>query len=72
MRLRAEVERQDELSGHADQREILEWLKPIAGGLKRIWLVHGEGHQQTTLAAVIRAQYGIEVVIPARGQSFEL
>jgi len=72
MRLRAEVERLDELSGHADQREILEWLKPIAGGLRRIWLVHGEGHQQTTLAAVIRAQYGIEVVIPARGQSFEL
>jgi metallo-beta-lactamase family protein len=71
-RVRAEINRLDELSGHADQRELLDWLKPIAGGLKRVFLVHGEGNQQTTLAGAIREHYGIDVVIPARGQSFEL
>jgi metallo-beta-lactamase family protein len=72
MRLRAEVEKLDELSGHADQREILSWLKPIAHALKRVFLVHGEGNQQAVLAQTIRSQYGIEVTVPGRGQSFEL
>jgi metallo-beta-lactamase family protein len=72
MRLRAEVEKLDELSGHADQREILSWLKPIAHALKRVFLVHGEGNQQSVLAKMIRSQYGIEVTVPGRGQSFEL
>src|SRR6185295_12945867 len=33
MRLRAEVVQLEELSGHADQRELIEWMRPIARGL---------------------------------------
>ena len=72
LRLRAEVEKLGELSGHADQGEILDWMKPIAGDLKRVFLVHGEAGQQAALARVIHARYGIEVVAPGRGQSFRL
>ena len=72
MRLRAEVEKLDELSGHADQREILDWMKPIAAGLQRVFLVHGETEQQTGLAQVIQKEYGIEVTVPKRGESFDL
>src|SRR5262249_22266681 len=46
MRLRAEVASLEELSGHADQRELLEWMRPLALGLKRVFLVHGEPTQQ--------------------------
>ena len=42
MRLRAEVVKLNELSGHADQRELLTWLRPAVQGLKKIFLVHGE------------------------------
>jgi len=72
MPLRAEVEKLDELSGHADQREILAWMKPIASGLKRVFLVHGENGAQPALAKAIAAEYRIDVVIPERGQSFDL
>jgi len=41
MRLRAEVAVLDELSGHADQRELIEWMRPIAAGSKKVFLVHG-------------------------------
>lgn len=71
-RLRAEVARINELSGHADQRELIAWLKPIAAGLKKIFLVHGELRQQEALKTVIEASYGLEVVIPSRGDSFQL
>lgn len=67
-RLRAEVAKINELSGHADQRELLGWLKPIAGGLKKIFLVHGEARQQEALKKAIEATYGVEVMIPERGE----
>jgi metallo-beta-lactamase family protein len=70
--LRAEVEKLDALSGHADRDEMLAWMKPIAAGLKKVFLVHGEPEQQTAFAAAIRERYQIDVIAPARGQSFDL
>jgi metallo-beta-lactamase family protein len=72
MRLRAEVVRINELSGHADQGELLEWIKPIAKGLKTVFLVHGEPLQQRALAEAIARTYGVPVTIPSRGDEFTL
>lgn len=72
MRLRAEVATINELSGHADQRELLAWMKPLAGGLKRVFVVHGEPTQSAALAEAIGERYGIETILPSRGQSFDL
>ncbi|MGE5646569.1 MAG: MBL fold metallo-hydrolase RNA specificity domain-containing protein [Acidobacteriota bacterium] len=72
MRLRAEVETINELSGHADQRELLAWLRPMAAGLKRIFIVHGEPVQSQALAQAIHDRYGLDSVLPTRGQSFDL
>lgn len=72
IRLRAEVAKIDELSGHADQHELLTWMKPFAKGLKKVFLVHGEPMQQAAMAAAIRERYDLEVAIPARGDSFDL
>ncbi|HTW67258.1 MAG TPA: MBL fold metallo-hydrolase [Bryobacteraceae bacterium] len=72
MRLRAEVQKLDALSGHADREELLAWMKPIAKGLKKVFLVHGEPEQQDALVAAIRERYGIEAIAPERGQSFDL
>jgi metallo-beta-lactamase family protein len=72
MPLRAEVEMLDALSGHADREEMLAWMKPLASGLKKVFLVHGEPEQQAAFAAAVRERYGLEVVAPRRGQSFDL
>lgn len=71
-RLRAEVVTLNELSGHADQRELLQWLKPAVPALKRVFLVHGEPSQQAALADAIVDTYNVPVAIPARGESFDL
>jgi metallo-beta-lactamase family protein len=71
-RLRAEVVKLNELSGHADQRELLSWIKPVARRLKAVFLVHGEPAQQAPLAQAIRDEFGLTVHIPARGNSFDL
>jgi metallo-beta-lactamase family protein len=72
MRLRAEVQKLDALSGHADREEMLTWMQPIAAGLKKVFLVHGEPDQQLAFAASIRERYGLEVIVPERGSSFDL
>jgi metallo-beta-lactamase family protein len=40
--VRAEVLQMDNLSAHADQREMLDWLKTCARATKKIFLTHGE------------------------------
>jgi metallo-beta-lactamase family protein len=72
MRLRAEVASLEELSGHADQRELIEWMQPFAKSARKVFLVHGEPAQGAALANVIQREYGIQAVQPARGDSFEL
>jgi metallo-beta-lactamase family protein len=72
LRLRAEVVKLNELSGHADQSELLAWLKPVVPTLKKVFLVHGEPAQQQALARVIQQIYSVPVEIPARGQSYLL
>jgi len=72
MQLRAEVVSLDELSGHADQGELIEWMRPMASRLKRVFLVHGELSQGAALAEVIRKEFHIDVQQPDRGHSFLL
>ena len=71
--VRAEVERINELSGHADQRELLTWMQPIVTPrLKTVYLVHGEPMQQEALKKAIEEMYRVPVIIPKRGDSFTL
>ena len=72
MRVRAEIASLDELSAHADQRELLQWIEPLAPYLKRVFLVHGETAQSAALVKVIHSTFGLDVVAPEPGQSFTL
>ena len=72
VRVRAEISSLDELSGHADQGELLEWLKPMVHSLRKVFLVHGEPRQSEILAQLLHTRFGLEAVCPAPGQSFEL
>lgn len=72
MQLRAEVAKLNELSGHADQHELLAWMRPMLTTLKKVFLVHGEPSQSRALQKVIQQMYGLDAVVPARGESFAL
>ena len=72
MRVRAEIASLDELSGHADQGELLEWVKPMVSSLRKVFLVHGEPSQSETLAQLLHKTYGLEAVCPVPGQTFDL
>ena len=72
LRLRAEVDSIGELSGHADQRELLQWMEPVVPTLKKVFLVHGEPDAQQALKVEIEKIYKLEVVCPKRGDRYEV
>ncbi|MFN0101526.1 MAG: MBL fold metallo-hydrolase [Bryobacteraceae bacterium] len=72
VRVRAEVLKINELSGHADQQELLAWMEPLTRAVKHVFLVHGEYMQQQALALAIGERYNLKVIIPDRGDTFTL
>ncbi len=72
MQVRAEIASLDELSAHADQGELLQWIKPMAPSLRKVFLVHGEPEQSQALAALLHSTYNLDAVCPAPGQYFEI
>ena len=72
VQLKAEVVKLNELSGHADQHELLDWMASITPGLKHVFLVHGEPAAQAVMAKAIETRFHLPVTIPARGESVEL
>jgi metallo-beta-lactamase family protein len=70
--VRAEIESLDELSGHADSGELLDWMKPMTPGLRKVFLVHGEAEESHALAQAIQERYGIETEIAAPERQFDL
>lgn len=70
--VRAKIESLDELSGHADSGELLEWMKPMTATLKRVFLVHGEHESALALSREIHARYGIEAMVTEPGQVYEI
>jgi metallo-beta-lactamase family protein len=61
------VERYHCFSGHADQRELLAWLRNMRG-VRRVFLVHGEPDEMEALARCIDDELGVGVAIPRAGE----
>jgi metallo-beta-lactamase family protein len=70
--VRAQIERADGFSAHADRNELLDWVRPIASGLKGVFVVHGEPQAADALAEGFRALGIKDVLAPQLGQCVEL
>ena len=64
--VRAEIMEISSLSAHADQHEILDWLKTADKPPKTLFLNHGEPHQSNALRAKIQDALKWEKVIVAK------
>ena len=72
IQIRAEIHSIEGFSGHADQGELLDWLRNIKNPPKKIFIVHGELDASTHFAHMIRDEFGIETVVPSLNESFNL
>src|SRR5262245_36741468 len=53
------------LSGHAGQKDLLNWLGSIAPSKPRVILTHGEDGPRNALGRLIRERFGLAVEAPA-------
>ncbi len=70
-RLRAEVNRINAFSAHADRSDLLDYISRV-DGLKKIFLVHGEKDQGFKFKDVLAENGYKNVEMPAPGDIFEL
>lgn len=62
--VRSQIKEISTLSAHADQREILSWLKNFESHPKKTFIVHGEPQSSDALRVRIRDNLGWECYIP--------
>ena len=60
------------LSAHADQREMLNWLKQFTKKPEKIFLIHGEPIAQEAFRVKIKDELGIDSIIPTQNEEFTL
>lgn len=68
--IRAHVERINGFSAHADQRELLSWLRGFKAPPKQTFVVHGEPEASAALANLIKQELGWNVTVPALNEVF--
>jgi len=59
-------------SAHADQKRLLDWLRPMKLNLKKVFLVQGEEDQMIPLAQKIRDELAVETIMPSLGEEYVL
>ena len=59
-------------SAHADQRQLLNWLRPMRTSAKKVFIVQGEEEGASVLAQKVKDELAIEAVIPSVGEEFVL
>jgi len=70
--VKASIERIPGFSAHADRSELLSWYSGIAGSPERTFIVHGDARAAAALAQTLRRDHAADVVVPERGDIFEV
>jgi len=59
-------------SAHADQAQLLEWLRPMRQSVKKVFVVQGEEDVAPVLAQKIKDELALEAIVPSAGEQFML
>lgn len=70
--VRARVMEIESFSAHADQPQLLNWLRPMRKSLKKAFVVQGELDQSEALAHKAQDELAIQTVVPGPGDVYEL
>jgi metallo-beta-lactamase family protein len=68
--VRAEIYHLDGFSSHADQDELLWWMKGFKDKPKKVFIVHGEKEESESFAGQLEEQLGFDAHIPVIGETF--
>jgi metallo-beta-lactamase family protein len=64
IKVRAHIEQMHNMSSHADQSEILQWMSKIKNTPQQVFITHGEPHSANALRVKIKDTYGWSCTVP--------
>ena len=70
--VRAEVQHLAGFSGHADQGELIAWLRRMPAAPAQTFVVHGEPDAADAMRVAVQEQLGWRVRVPQHGEAVEL
>lgn len=70
--VKAKVHTLGGLSGHAGQKDLLNWIGSLAPSKPRIFLTHGEDGPRRELQKLIKKQFGLKSEMPDYRETIEL
>jgi metallo-beta-lactamase family protein len=70
--VKARIEMMDGFSGHADRDGLLAWIDNFKKKPGKVFIVHGEESSTYDFSESVKNRFGIETVIPSKGDSYEL
>jgi metallo-beta-lactamase family protein len=70
--VKARIENLLGLSGHADQRELLNWISEIKNTPEKIFIVHGEKQASDTFRVKVKDTKGWDCTLPKLYEIFEI
>ncbi len=71
-KIKAKIEQINGISAHADQNDMLDWIKKFKSPPKEIFLVHGEPESSQAFGKFLRGQIDSNISIPAYGDTASL
>lgn len=72
IRVNATVENLENLSAHADSKEIITWLGNSKINPKKVFITHGESNGSEALKEKLQNEFKWNCIIPREGETFEL
>jgi len=70
--VRARIAKLDNLSAHADSKEIIDWLRALHAHPTKVFVTHGELSAARTMQEMIRKEFNWDAIVPRYGQQEEL
>ena len=70
IKIKAQIHVLEGFSGHADQVELIQWIKNFKKKPKKIFLVHGEQEALEALYDLIQNDLDLQAIIPQLGEKF--
>ena len=72
IKVKAQVKAKGAFSAHADEPQLISWLKGVKSPIKELFLTHGDPKARDLLEVAIGKNMQVEIEKPRFGQTVEL
>ena len=70
--VKAEIRKLDGISGHADNKGLMEWIGAFGKTPRHVFVLHGDDEITELFAGRVQSELGLKATAPYNGESWDL